>query len=41
MNANMLFLEAPAGVGYSTASDGYEWTDANTAVDSYEALKVL
>ena len=39
-NANVLYLEAPAGVGFSKNDPNYEWSDANTAADSYEALEV-
>uniref|UniRef100_A0A251UD77 Putative peptidase S10, serine carboxypeptidase, Alpha/Beta hydrolase fold protein n=1 Tax=Helianthus annuus TaxID=4232 RepID=A0A251UD77_HELAN len=39
--ANLLFLESPAGVGYSytnTTSDLYSFGDARTAKDSYAFL---
>ncbi|MFS7962393.1 putative carboxypeptidase D [Helianthus anomalus] len=39
--ANLLFLESPAGVGYSytnTTSDLYTFGDARTAEDSYAFL---
>jgi serine carboxypeptidase-like clade 2 len=37
--ANMIFLEAPAGVGFSVHETDYRWSDENTANDSYAALK--
>lgn len=38
--ANVLFLEAPAGVGYSYADDGnYTTNDDQTAKDNYQALQ--
>ena len=45
MRANLIFLESPAGVGFSTISDQdkstYEYNDAHTVADNYEALQVL
>ena len=39
--ANMLFIESPAGVGFSTNDDPeYIYNDANTAKDNYDALRV-
>lgn len=39
--ANLLFLESPAGVGFSTNTNAdYEYTDINTGADNYEAIKV-
>lgn len=39
--ANLLFLESPAGVGYSTNTvTDYEYTDDKTASDNYDAIKV-
>lgn len=41
-NANVVFLESPAGVGYSINTDhNYKYTDENTADDAYAALKDL
>lgn len=38
-NANMLFLESPGGVGFSTNDDpNYVFNDTNTANDNYAAL---
>lgn len=38
--ANLLFLESPAIVGFSSDTDPrYEWTDAETAQDALAALK--
>lgn len=38
--ANLLFIDAPAGVGYSTNTDTkYEFNDENTAKDNLDALK--
>jgi carboxypeptidase C (cathepsin A) len=41
-NANVLFLESPAGVGFSTIdpsiASSYNYSDANTAADNYLAL---
>ncbi|CAD8107120.1 unnamed protein product [Paramecium primaurelia] len=37
---NILYLDIPAGVGYSELHDeDYEWSDTNTGIDSYEAIK--
>lgn len=42
MNANMIYLEAPVGVGFSkgSADDMKLISDATTAFDNNEALKV-
>jgi len=39
--ANLIFLESPAGVGFSTIdiTTPYEYNDANTASDNYLALQ--
>jgi serine carboxypeptidase-like clade II len=38
--ANLLFLESPAIVGFSTDTDAkYEWTDEETALDAFTAIK--
>lgn len=38
---NILYLDIPAGVGYSILNDpDYEWSDTNTGKDSYEAIRV-
>ena len=38
-NANMLFLESPAGVGFSVVADNkYVYNDTNTAKDNYASL---
>jgi len=41
--ANVLYLEAPAGVGfsYSDTSSDYNTDDSKTAADNYQALKVF
>lgn len=37
---NILYLDIPAGVGYSEIHDeGYVWSDVQTGIDSYEAIK--
>jgi len=37
---NLLFIDSPAGVGYSINNDpSYQYNDANTAKDSIIALK--
>jgi carboxypeptidase C (cathepsin A) len=37
--ANILFLDVPAGVGFSTVDDPtYQYTDINTGSDTYTAL---
>ncbi|CAD8165231.1 unnamed protein product [Paramecium octaurelia] len=37
--ANMLFLESPAGVGFSlNKDDSYEYNDENSGQDNYEAI---
>lgn len=40
MKANMLFLESPAGVGFSSisANSTFVYNDVNTAADNYAAL---
>jgi carboxypeptidase C (cathepsin A) len=41
MKANVIFLEAPAGVGYSSNSDeAYEHTDEKTGADNAKALEL-
>jgi serine carboxypeptidase-like clade 2 len=41
-NANVVFLESPAGVGYSINNNtSYHHTDKTTVEDAYEALKDL
>jgi serine carboxypeptidase-like clade 2 len=41
-NANLLFFESPAGVGFSYyTGDQPVWNDVNTGSDNYEALKVF
>ena len=38
--ANLLFLESPAIVGFSTDDDSsYVWTDEETANDAFAAIK--
>lgn len=38
--ANILFLESPAIVGFSSDTDSkYQWTDSETAQDAFAALK--
>ncbi len=38
--SNLLFLESPATVGFSSDKDkSYPWTDAETAQDAFAALK--
>ncbi|CAD8159113.1 unnamed protein product [Paramecium pentaurelia] len=37
---NVLYLDIPAGVGYSELhDDDYQWSDTNTGLDSYEIIK--
>jgi len=39
--ANLLFIETPVGVGFSTNSDvSYEYNDQTTAAGAYEALNL-
>ena len=38
--ANLLFLESPAIVGFSSDDNStYEWTDEETAADAFAAIK--
>eukprot|EP01097_Dermamoeba_algensis_P004390 TRINITY_DN2873_c0_g1_i5.p1 TRINITY_DN2873_c0_g1~~TRINITY_DN2873_c0_g1_i5.p1 ORF type:complete len:338 (-),score=52.01 TRINITY_DN2873_c0_g1_i5:648-1613(-) len=38
--ANMLYLESPAGVGFSTNPQGVQFNDSLTAADNYEFLQL-
>ena len=41
-NANMLYFESPAGVGFSQNLDeNYPYNDTTTASDNYKALKIF
>jgi carboxypeptidase C (cathepsin A) len=38
--SNLLFIESPAGVGFSINSDSsYEYNDVNTMNDNFDALR--
>lgn len=36
--ANVIFLESPAGVGFSYSDGSFQWGDNSTAIDSYTFL---
>lgn len=39
-NANLLFIESPAGVGFSTVDGEYTYSDENTANDMMFAYNI-